>query len=487
VQFGAAVDLETEALHDDGDAAARRLGAHAAQEAGLVMAGESKRAPARCDTRAPASSTARRRMAFLLLMPSYNQAHFIVEAVASVLAQDDPDWELWIVDNSSDDTPQVMQRYAGEPRIRFHHIPERMPPGRCLNWMLDETAGRGSAFSYVHTDNNLDPAYVRRMRAALGNEALALAYCDMRTIDDAGRRIAVTRRGAFDLARLLSLSPLGVPFSATVALAERLGGFSVDDVADDVRFCIEAWVHARFVHLPEPLIDYRLHGGSRTEASGGEARIHRAFLATVAHVRPVLERAGLKPLEVLAEAVQRRLDDLDLAVEHWAYVRGLAGPRWGGVPRLDPLYRAGLVPLPGRWRRRLAALRPPRAQALGALFAPGGLPLAAAWDQRRLRRELGRALPALEQVLLPWALLTLDLAPGGAAPALRLTATDARTLIGAAVLRDGLGCELRLDAAAAESAPRWLALPPARGGELALDLARAPLLVRVQVQPRNGS
>jgi hypothetical protein len=33
-------------------------------------------------------------MTFSLLMPSYNQARFIGEAVASVLAQDDPDWEL---------------------------------------------------------------------------------------------------------------------------------------------------------------------------------------------------------------------------------------------------------------------------------------------------------------------------------------------------------------------------------------------------------
>jgi hypothetical protein len=209
-----------------------------------------------------------------------------------------------------------MQRYASEPRIRFHHIAERMDPGQCLNWMLERCSGRGTMFSYVHTDNNLGPGYVRRLRAALGSDELALAYCDMRTIDDLGRRIAVTRRGSFDFVRLLSLSPLGVPFAATTALAQRIGGFSTDDVADDVRFCIDAWGHARFVHLPEPLIDYRLHGGSRTEATGGEARMQRAYLATVAHVRPALERAGLLPFDVLAEAVRRRLDDLDLAVEH---------------------------------------------------------------------------------------------------------------------------------------------------------------------------
>jgi hypothetical protein len=422
-------------------------------------------------------------MAFLLLMPSYNQAHYIGQAVDSILAQDDPDWELWIVDNSSDSTPQLMQRYAGEPRVHYHHIPARMDPGHCLNWMLDKTAGRGTMFSYVHTDNNLHPGYVRAFRAALAADEFALAYCDMRTIDDAGRRIAVTRRGAFDLVRLLSLSPLGVPFAATTALATRLGGFSTDDVADDVRFCIEAWTQARFVHLPEPLIDYRLHGGSRTEATGGEPCMHRAFLATLAHVRPVLERQGLRPIDVLARAVVQRLDDLDLAVEHWGYTRRLAAePWWGGLPRLDPLFQAGLMPVPRRWRAALAGLGPSRAAVLGALLARGGPSLKAAWATQRLRKPLTAALTQLADVLLPWA--DLQLATPGAADggALRLRSADARTLVGAGIIRATLGCELRADAQLAR--PAWLQLPAARGDEPGLDLSAAPSLVFPREQRR---
>lgn len=416
-------------------------------------------------------------MAFLLLMPSYNQAHYIGQAVDSILAQDDPDWELWIVDNSSDATPQLMQRHAGEPRIHYHHIPARMDPGQCLNWMLEKTAGRGTMFSYVHTDNNLAPGYVRRLRAALAGDELALAYCDMRTIDGDGRRIAVTRRGSFDLARLLSLSPLGVPFAATTALATLLGGFSTDDVADDVRFCIEAWHHARFVHLPEPLIDYRVHSGSRTEATGGEVRMQRAFLATLAHVRPVLERQGLRPLDVLAEVVARRLDDLDLAVEHWAYTRGVADePWWGGLPRLDALLHAGLMPVPRRWRAALAGLGPSRGAGLRGLMSAGGPSLKAAWSTQRLRKPLTAALTQLADVLLPWAYLQLDAQGAAEGPALRLKTADARTLVGAALLRTVLGCPLRADAGL--RAPDWLALEPARGDEAVLDLSAAPSLVR---------
>jgi hypothetical protein len=415
-------------------------------------------------------------MPFLLLMPSFNQAHYIVQAVDSILAQADPDWELWIVDNSSDDTPRVMHRYSGEPRIHFHHIPQRMDPGQCLNWMLERSAGRGTMFSYVHTDNNLRPDYVHRLRAALGGDDLALAYCDMRTIDEHGRRIAVTRRGSFDFLRLLSLSPLGVPFAATVALAQRIGGFSTDDVADDVRFCIEAWAHARFVHVGAPLVDYRVHGGSRTEAIGGEALMHRAFLATVAHVRPALERSGLRPLDVLTDAVSQRLDDLDLAVEHWSYARRVdeGRPWWTDMPRLDPLFQAGLVPMPRRWRDALVGLAPTRTAALRSLLAADGPSLRAAWATQRLRRALRGPLQSLSDVLLPWAFLRLGMQGNSEGPALRLASADARTLVGAAALRAGLGCRLLADASL--RAPAWLVLPRAGGSEAALDLSGAPKL-----------
>ena len=174
-------------------------------------------------------------MPFLLLMPSYNQARYLIEAVRSVLAQDDPDWELWILDNSTDNTPAVMRQFD-DPRIRFHHVAQRMDPGSCLNWLLERSAGR--EFSYVHTDNNLRADYVRRLREALSGHDLALAFCDMRIIRHDGTPRKLKRRGPVDLARIMSLDVLGVPFAATTALARAVGGFRVRDFADDVRFCV---------------------------------------------------------------------------------------------------------------------------------------------------------------------------------------------------------------------------------------------------------
>lgn len=413
---------------------------------------------------------------FLLLMPSYNQAHYVVDAVRSVLAQDDPEWELWIVDNSSDDTPRVMQQFT-DPRIHFHHIPQRMDPGTCLNWMLDRV--QGEAFSYLHTDNNLQPDYVRVFRAALQGRPLGLAYCDHRIIDGQGRCIGVHRRGSFDLPRLLSLDPLGVPFAATIELARRLGGFSVKDVADDVRFCIAAHGVAEFVHVPEPVIDYRVHDGSRTADAGGVSGMRAMFLKLFSRVQPELEARGLQPRLALAEETRRRLDDLEWQAEHlWYRVLGRRMPAWwDGRFRLDRLFEAGLLHLP---KLRGGAHAPPSAtmwslrDAAGRRINPLRVALAALFLRlrgRALRLQADRA--AL--VLLPWACMELGAEPGTPL-AFRVASLDFRTVWAARELETSLGWQPLLDPALA--APRWLRWGRAAGHEPLLEAARLPRFTR---------
>ncbi len=244
-------------------------------------------------------------MPFLLLMPSYNQAHFICEAVDSCLAQTDPDWELWILDNSSDSTPEVMKRYS-DSRIHFIHEPRRMDPGTCLNEML--RLASGEHFSYVHTDNRLLPDYVAKFRAALKQDPMALAYCDYYEIDEHGRNPRLRKRPAiYPLARLFSMDALGVPFSATTALAAAVGGFTSDDLADDCYFTMRADGLGPRVHVASPIVEYRVHGQSRTEASGthGVAQsIYRSALKAYSKRDPSL----VDPFEGAMLAVRKHVE-----------------------------------------------------------------------------------------------------------------------------------------------------------------------------------
>ena len=374
-------------------------------------------------------------MPFLLLMPSYNQAHYIREAVDSCLTQTDPDWELWILDNSSDDTPSRM-RFYDDPRIHFIHEPRRMDPGTCLNELL--RLAQGDAFSYVHTDNRLQPDYVAAFRSALKGRSRALAYCDHWVIDGEGRRIGIERRPDFGLDLLLVGHGLGVPFAATRDLAEAVGGFTSDDLADDVLFCDRAWGLGPWVHLRRPLMDYRVHQASRTEA-GGSSSVLRAILRAHDRALPELEARGYRPLE----AMLARLRDLILTLEAAsaeAWLRRV-GPEastwWEGDPGLDPLWRAGLVRLPNFGSR---AGGPPSRPGLGA----GASLLRWPWLKARLRplqEEINRMQPLFRSLVLGWGHLQASRA-GLESPTFCVKSQDWATRWAAHYLQRELGWQL---------------------------------------------
>jgi len=55
-----------------------------------------------------------------ILLPTFNRAHLLPRAIASVLDQTYQNWELLIWnDGSTDDTEQVLQALT-DPRIRNH-------------------------------------------------------------------------------------------------------------------------------------------------------------------------------------------------------------------------------------------------------------------------------------------------------------------------------------------------------------------------------
>lgn len=406
-------------------------------------------------------------MPFLLLMPSYNQAHFIVDTIRSILDQDDPDWQLWIVDNSTDSTPDVVKQFD-DSRIVYRHIPQRMCPGSCLNWVLGRADGE--FFSYVHTDNILHKSYVSKMRAALRQSPMSLAYCDMCTIDDTGTVIGINRRGAFDLPRLLSLDPLGVPFSATVKLAKEVGGFSENDLADDVRFCAAAYGLAQYVYLREPLIDYRLHQASRTEISGGPSRVKNAFMRTACDLRPILEARGLVPAEALAEGIADYLDDFDWMLEDIWYKKlsKSVRPWWKGRPTATNFFYEGLLWVPGFTRKQSA---PPRWSRNISWI--GQLKVALYFLLRK--RELRKSLDKSKQLLFPWALLASGCGPGEAFK-FQVSSLDFRTVWLSRQLENEMGWQPTLSAKL--TSPPWLNWTRADGSEPRLECPRAPRLIK---------
>src|SRR4051794_4646859 len=61
-----------------------------------------------------------------IVTPSYNQAQFICETIESVLTQDYPNIELWVIDGGSTDrTVAILKEYDHDPRFHWLSEPDR--------------------------------------------------------------------------------------------------------------------------------------------------------------------------------------------------------------------------------------------------------------------------------------------------------------------------------------------------------------------------
>lgn len=87
-----------------------------------------------------------------VIIPCYNQAHFLGQAIESVLRQDYSDFEVIVVDDgSSDDTSEVA---AGYPRVRIIRQPHEGISG-ARNRGLEESSG--SYLVFLDSDDRLLP------------------------------------------------------------------------------------------------------------------------------------------------------------------------------------------------------------------------------------------------------------------------------------------------------------------------------------------
>lgn len=197
-----------------------------------------------------------------LVTPAYNQGEYLAETIESVLAQDYPKLEYIVLDDgSSDDTPEVLSRYAHRLRAERH-----ANAGQAVTLNRGWAMGGGALLGYLSSDDRLAPEAVRRLVDGLRRHPDAVvAYGDFAIIDSQGRRLRTVRTEDFDRRRLTEdiVCQPGVGALFRREVLERAGGWAEDlRQIPDFEFWLRASRIGRFVHVPHVLADYRVHDGS---------------------------------------------------------------------------------------------------------------------------------------------------------------------------------------------------------------------------------
>ena len=124
-------------------------------------------------------------------IPAYNNAHFLAEAIESVLNQTFEQFELLIIDDcSTDATREIADAYAAnDDRIVFHANSVNL--GMVANWNACLQQSRGEYIKYLFGDDLLaSPDALLNMVTVLdGDPAVSLVASARNLIDEHSAKV----------------------------------------------------------------------------------------------------------------------------------------------------------------------------------------------------------------------------------------------------------------------------------------------------------
>jgi glycosyltransferase involved in cell wall biosynthesis len=199
-----------------------------------------------------------------IVIPSFNHAEYLAQAIDSVLAQDYPATELIVLDDGSTDaTRDVLARYHGR---FFYETHSNRGQAATLNkgWKI----ARGEILGKLSADDTLLPGAITEVvRVMLENPRALVAYPDYRLIDPDALPVKDVIMGAFDYRKMLVEAECAV---GAGALFRRRALQLVGDWDPtlpqmlDYDFWLRAGLYGDIIHVAKVLATFRVHPRSQT-------------------------------------------------------------------------------------------------------------------------------------------------------------------------------------------------------------------------------
>ena len=212
-----------------------------------------------------------------VLIPTYNYARYLPEAIESVLKQDFQDFELLISDDcSSDESAGIITAYAvKDSRIRLQIHPANLGMVRNWNWCLAQA--RGEYIKFLLSDDRLArPDALRRLVSLLeAAPDIVLASSSAQIINELSEVQFVRDHLHRDLVEdgwttcrrclLSGANQTGEP--SLFLFRRRCAGSGFNPAYRlwvDVEFALRVLEQGRFAYSTEPLASFRFHEGQQT-------------------------------------------------------------------------------------------------------------------------------------------------------------------------------------------------------------------------------
>lgn len=231
-----------------------------------------------------------------VILPAYNVAPYVEEAIRSVLAQRGVPFELLIGDDAStDESWDRIRRYLPDPRVRAWRFRKHRGIGATRN--LLHARAKGAYLSVCDADDRMLPGNLRRLSSALDRWPRAgLVYGRRKIMDAAGR--SLKDRWYFQPRPRMDWDLLRMPAPHPGALIrkrcmDRVGGYDPSFLIAgdwDLFLRLAEVAEFRFVEGP-PVYLYRIRPDSTIH--GKSDRLGRQVARRVLR-KAILRRYGLR-------------------------------------------------------------------------------------------------------------------------------------------------------------------------------------------------
>ena len=247
-----------------------------------------------------------------IVIPAYNHATYLDQAVQSILKQDYNNVELIVLDDgSTDNTLEVLSKYED---LFFWESQQNMGQANTLNkgWRM----AKGEILGFISADDALLPGAVSKAVDCLkSNPDAVLSYSDFNLIDADSRVIRRVRTPEFSYDNMV----VKITCPPGPGAFFRRSAFEVVGLWDnslkimlDYDYWLRLGLIGRFVRIPEVLAQYRVHDSSQTFAGVDESKAREPVLiiSRLFDTQPLPQRLLNRKSEALSNAhlVNAQLD-----------------------------------------------------------------------------------------------------------------------------------------------------------------------------------
>ncbi len=201
------------------------------------------------------------------IIPNYNYARYVGEAVESALGQTYPNIEVIVVDDGSkDNSLEVLEKYR--KRIK---IIEQENSGVCVARNRGVAESKGEYIAFLDADDVWLPEKIAiQIHELEESPGAVFTNCGMQLIDPDGKPLGSLVEGK---SGNVTSTLLGFNEPATVGIAstglvsrrifETISGFDTRlSTAADWDFCFRLSRLGEFIFIPKPLVKYRMHNSN---------------------------------------------------------------------------------------------------------------------------------------------------------------------------------------------------------------------------------